>query len=134
MLIHACGPSAFCAILEKTPRPGPEPSIERIGHLIALAAHSVKLLSRTGAKLEDVSAWVEEAFPEPASMVTFVKNIPVDVLGIILLGIQCEIHLRWIAQVANRIDAIFRVMIMKFHAIELLGQLYTLLASARLSG
>jgi hypothetical protein len=68
-------------------RSGPEPSIERIDSLIQIAARRIKQLSHTGVTIEDSSTWVTEAFPAPETMLTFVNNLPIEVLKIISLGV-----------------------------------------------
>jgi hypothetical protein len=86
-LVHSHNPIESCVILEKAQRSGPESSIERIDNLIRLAAQSIKQLSKTGAKLEDIVMWVTECLPAPETMLTFVNNLPVDVLRTISLGV-----------------------------------------------
>jgi hypothetical protein len=54
LLVHLNDPAEFCAVLEKTPRSGEEPSVLRIDTRVTRAAQSIKQLSKTGVKLEDV--------------------------------------------------------------------------------
>jgi hypothetical protein len=80
-------PSGFRVELDKAERPGAEPSLERRGSLMMMAAHSIKHLSWTGAKLEEITLWVEENFPQPGSMTSFIENVPVEVLTLVSNGI-----------------------------------------------
>jgi hypothetical protein len=86
-LVHAHDPAESRVVLEKIPRPGPEPSIERIDILVALTAQSIKQSSRMAAKLGDIMHWVKESFPAQEPMVTSVNNLPVDILRVISLGV-----------------------------------------------
>jgi hypothetical protein len=73
--------------VEKTPRLGAELSIKRIDFLVTLAARSIRQLCKIFVKLDDISEWVRVSFHAPETMVTFINNLPVDVLGIISLGV-----------------------------------------------
>jgi hypothetical protein len=87
VLVSSEDPCEFCVELERAGRPGEEPSLERRGALVMIAAHSIKHLSKSGGKLDGITRWVEENFPDPASMTTFVLNIPVVVLTLISSGV-----------------------------------------------
>jgi hypothetical protein len=82
VLIHS-NERYFQVILEKIVRFGPEPSHERRDALADMATRSIKQLSRTGKKIEEIQAWVHDHFPAWEAMVTYVNNIPVVVLEMI---------------------------------------------------
>jgi hypothetical protein len=52
-----------------------------------MAAHSIKHLSRSGVKLEEITLWVDGNFPQPGTMTSFVQNLPVEVLTLISNGV-----------------------------------------------
>jgi hypothetical protein len=64
-----------------------EPSVERRDHLVAMAASSIKHLSRTGVRMEEVKRWVDRNMPEQVGTIRFVQNIPLGVLTFIQEGV-----------------------------------------------
>jgi hypothetical protein len=53
----------FQIVLDKTARVGQEPSSERRDALADVAARSIKHLSRTGKKIDEIQGWVTDDFP-----------------------------------------------------------------------
>jgi hypothetical protein len=88
ILCRDVGPVPFHLDLENTMETRPEePSVERRGHLVAMAASSIKHMSRTGLGMEHVKRWVNQNMPEQAGMIRFVQNIPLGVLTFIQQGV-----------------------------------------------
>jgi hypothetical protein len=78
----------FRLVLEKASRQGEEPSLERRDGLVELATRSIKHLSKTGTKLDEIREWVEANFPSHDQMTVFVINIPIPILHLISIGVM----------------------------------------------
>jgi hypothetical protein len=63
------------------------PGMERISHLKDLTIGNIKRLSHTGKKKDEIRTWVNENFPAPEEMVTFVQGIPIVVIAFIARGV-----------------------------------------------
>jgi hypothetical protein len=89
VLHHEPDPLDFVLKIEKTlPSRAEEPSFERRNSLVAMAAHSIKHLSRTGVKLDEIMSWVNQNMPQQGDVTTFVQNIPIEVLIFIERGVM----------------------------------------------
>jgi hypothetical protein len=62
--------------------------LERRDVIVAMAAHSIKHLSRTGVRLEEITRWVNTNMPQQRAMRTFVQNVPIEVLSFIERGVM----------------------------------------------
>jgi hypothetical protein len=63
------------------------PGTERIEYLKQMAASNIKRLSHTGRKKAEIQKWVNEEFPDPEEMATFVRTIPLAVIAFITRGL-----------------------------------------------
>jgi hypothetical protein len=89
VLVLEPGPASFLLRIEKTMESRPdEPSVERRDAIVAMTAHSIKQLSRTGVKLDEITHWVKTHMPEQGPLTTFVQNIPIEVLLFIEQGVM----------------------------------------------
>jgi hypothetical protein len=81
VLFRDPGPASFVLGIEKTMHLRPEePSVERCDVIVAMTADSIKHLSRTGVKLEEITLWVNTTMPQQGVMTTFVQNVWIEVL------------------------------------------------------
>jgi hypothetical protein len=48
---------------------------------------NIKRLSHTGKKKAEVRQWVDEKFPRPEEMTTFVQKIPLAIMTLISRGV-----------------------------------------------
>jgi hypothetical protein len=87
ILVQDNNSTGCCLELDMVTRSGPQPSRERKDALLDIAARSVKHLSKTGVKLEDVAKWVRENCPLHGENVEYVQNIPVPILELICAGV-----------------------------------------------
>jgi hypothetical protein len=83
VLVHSPDPISFSLLIEKTARAGDEPDTERREALIDIPAHSVKCLTRTGARLQEIVNWLHEHFPTLSEKARSVNNISVPALPLI---------------------------------------------------
>jgi hypothetical protein len=81
VLFRVEGPVSFVLGIEETMYLRPEESsVERRDVIVAMTAHSIKHLSRTGVKLEEIRRWVHANMPQQEAVTTFVQNVPIEVL------------------------------------------------------
>jgi hypothetical protein len=80
VFVHSLDPISFSLLIGKVACTGKEPNSEWREALIDIAAHNIKYLSRTGARLGEIVKWVQDNFPTLDEAIAFVNNIPIPVL------------------------------------------------------
>jgi hypothetical protein len=63
VLLQSPDPVSFSIDVEKVQWRAEEPSAERRDSLVAMTAHSIKQLSGTDVKLEEIKRWVNDSIP-----------------------------------------------------------------------
>jgi hypothetical protein len=63
------------------------PGTERLEYLREMTCSNIKRLSHTGKKKGEIKEWVNQNFPKPCEMTSFVQKIPLTVITLISRGV-----------------------------------------------